>query len=311
MKKIAYILSAIALALATAACGSQKAAVGTTTTTTTATMNTSTTTEATSTVTTTTTTSTTAKGVSVPTAGQVSHITKIANSFGAWTTLKAGGSVTIGGGKSLSSSMQIRMERGKSIYISVRPMGIMEVGRLVITGDTLLVIDKIHKRYILESTKLLTSGIPLNVGTLQDIFLGRAFILGSGTLNSGMAGMVTLANVDGTYMVRPKEQYKGFEYDFKFDKNYRIKSLEVMPVVNSAPVATYSVDYSDVKTSLAGYVATKVKMAMKIGKSPMSLALDYGGFTWNDNVTIDTKIPANYTRVSGSGLLDLFSAQND
>lgn len=308
MKKTAYILSIVALAMTTAACGSQKAAIGTTTSTTTATNSTGVTT----TTTTTTTTSSAAKGASAPAAtGQVSHIAKIANSFGAWTTLKAGGSVTIGGGKSLSSSMQIRMERGKSIYISVRPMGIMEVGRLVITGDTLLVIDKIHKRYILESTKLLTSGIPLNVGTLQDIFLGRAFILGNGTLNSSMAGLVTLANVDGSYMVRPKEQYQGFEYDFKFDKNYHIKSLEVMPVVNSAPVATYSVDYSDVKATLAGYVATKMKMATRIGKSPMSLALEYGGLTWNDNVVIDTKIPSNYTRISGSGLLNLFSAQND
>ena len=136
----------------------------------------------------------------------MSHVAKIANSFGAWTTLKAGGSVSIGTSKPLSSSMQIRMERGKSIYISVRPMGIMEVARLVIVGDTLLVIDKLHKRYILESAKLLTSGIPIDVSTLQDIFLGRAFILGNGTLNSGMASLVTLANIAGTYMVRPKEQ---------------------------------------------------------------------------------------------------------
>lgn len=240
---------------------------------------------------------------------QVSHIVKIANSFGAWTTLKAGGSITVGGSKTLSSSMQMRMERGRSIYISIRPMGIMEVGRLVITGDTLLIIDKLHKRYILENTKLLTANIPVNVNTLQDIFLGRAFILGKGTFNSGMASLVTLANVDGSYMIRPKEQYKGFEYDFKFDKNYHIKSLEVMPVVTGTKVATYSVDYSDVKTSLAGYIATKVKVATKIGKSPMSLAFDYSGYTWNEDVVIDTKIPSNYTRIPGTSLLNLFSAQ--
>ena len=120
---------------------------------------------------------------------------------------------------------------------------------------------------------------------------------------------MTLANIDGTYMVRPKEQYKGFEYDFKFDKNYHIKSLEVTPVVKSEKVATYSVDYSGVKTSLAGYIATKVNMATKIGKSPMSLALDYSGFTWNERVTIDAKIPSNYTRVSGSSLLGIFSEE--
>lgn len=301
MKIAKHILPIIALAAITTSCGSQKVAVPETQKVTTTTTTTTTTTKTTTTTTTTTT--------AVPTTAQVSHVAKIANSFGAWTTLKAGGSVSIGGSKPLSSSMQIRMERGKSIYISVRPMGIMEVARLVIVGDTLLVIDKLHKRYILESAKLLTSGIPIDVSTLQDIFLGRAFILGNGTLNSGMASLVTLANIDGTYMVRPKEQYKGFEYDFKFDKNYHIKSLEVAPVVKSEKVATYSVDYSGVKTSLAGYIATKVNMATKIGKSPMSLALDYSGFTWNERVTIDAKIPSNYTRVSGSSLLGIFSEE--
>ncbi len=112
MKIAKHILPIIALAAITTSCGSQKVAVPETQKVTT----TTTTTTTTKTTTTTTTTTTAA-----PTTAQVSHVAKIANSFGAWTTLKAGGSVSIGGSKPLSSSMQIRMERGKSIYISVRP----------------------------------------------------------------------------------------------------------------------------------------------------------------------------------------------
>ncbi|MDY3883268.1 MAG: hypothetical protein SOZ50_08345, partial [Sodaliphilus sp.] len=122
MKIAKHILPIIALSAITASCGSQKVAVPET-------QKVTTTTTTTTTKTTTTTTTTT---TAAPTTAQVSHVAKIANSFGAWTTLKAGGSVSIGGSKPLSSSMQIRMERGKSIYISVRPMGIMEVARLVI-----------------------------------------------------------------------------------------------------------------------------------------------------------------------------------
>ncbi|MDO4511032.1 MAG: DUF4292 domain-containing protein [Bacteroidales bacterium] len=284
MKIFRYILPVLALASVMTSCGSQKAAVADTAKVSTA-------------------------SVEAPATQQVSHVAKIANSFGAWTTLKAGGSVSIGAGKSLSSSMQMRMERGKSIYISVRPMGIMEVGRLIITGDTLIVIDKLHKRYLKEDARLLTAGIPINVSTLQDIFLGRAFILGKGTLNSGMANLVSLVNVDGSYMIRPKEQFEGFEYDFKFDKNYRIKALEVIPASSTDKVTTYSVDYADVKTSLAGYIASKVNVATKINRQPLSLSLEYSGYTWNEEVVIDTKIPANYTRVTGSSLLSLFSAQ--
>lgn len=244
-----------------------------------------------------------------PEVQQVNHVAKIAQAFGAWTSLKASGNVSIGGKSSLSSSMQIRMERGKSIYISVRPMGIMEVGRLIIKGDTLLVIDKIHKRYILEDAKLLTSGIPVDVNTLQDIFLGRAFVLGRGTLNSGMRDLVTVNEDADAYVMRANEQFKGFTYAFRFDKAYHITALEVAPGSNPDAANTYSVDYANVKSSIAGYIASKVKVATQIGDAQMSLSLSYNGFTWNEPVEIDAKIPANYTRVSGSSLLNFFSAQ--
>lgn len=309
MKVVKYFLPMMAFVGMMASCGSQKAAMAAGGSVSTPAASATSQSQAQSQPTVKSTKKTAAAAATAQSASQTSHITKIANSFGAWTTLKAGGSITLGGSKTLSSSMQVRMERGRSIYISIRPMGIMEVGRLVVTGDTLLIIDKLHKRYILENTKLLTANIPVDVSTLQDIFLGRAFILGKGTFNSGMAALVTLTNVDGSYMIRPKDQYKGFEYDFKFDKSYHIKSLEVMPVVSDTKVATYSVDYSDVKTSLAGSIATKVKVATKIGKSPMSLAFDYSGYTWNDEVVIDTKIPSSYTRISGGSLLNLLSAQ--
>ena len=53
-------------------------------------------------------------------------------------------------------------------YLVSRLFSHEAVGTLLITGgDTLLVIDKLHKRYILESAKLLTSGIPIDVSTLQ------------------------------------------------------------------------------------------------------------------------------------------------
>ena len=247
--------------------------------------------------------------VAVPEVQQVNHVAKIAQSFGAWTSLKANGSVSIGGKSSLSSSMQMRMERGKSIYISVRPMGIMEVGRLIIKGDTLLVIDKIHKRYILENAKLLTSGIPVDVNTLQDIFLGRAFVLGKGTLNAAMKDLVSVSDEDGAYVMRAKEQFKGFTYAFRFDKAYHISALQVVPGSNPASANTYAVDYSNVKSSLAGYIATKVKVETQISDATMSLSLSYNGFTWNEPVEIDAKIPANYTRVSGSSLMNIFSAK--
>ena len=203
--------------------------------------------------------------------------------------------------------MQVRMIRGKSIYISVRPLGMVEVAKMIITGDTLIVVDKLHKRYLCENVKLLTAGVPATVSTLQDIFLGRAFVLGKGTLNSGLASEVTLTHVDGSYMVQPKEQYQGFTYDFKFDQDNKIVSLEVTPA--TAAASTYAVDYSDVRATAAGRIAGRIDVATRVNKTDFKLKLEYGGITWNEAVKIDTQLPENYKRIAGASLLNMLGQQ--
>ena len=108
------------------------------------------------------------------------RLNAIAEATADWSTLSAGGTIGIGGAKNFSSKMQMRMERGKSIYISLRPLLGIEVGRLVVVGDSVIVIDKLHKRYIAANASLLTNGVPVDVTTLQDIFLGRPCVLGQG-----------------------------------------------------------------------------------------------------------------------------------
>lgn len=229
----------------------------------------------------------------------------IAATFGNWTTMKAGGTVTLDGGASFSSSMQMRMIKGRSIYISVRPLGLVEVAKLVVTGDTLIVVDKLHKRYLCENVKLITNGIPADVNTLQDIFLGRAFILGEGTLNRVTASKVAATAENGVNTIKPIAQYKGFTYAFKFDSALKILSVEVVPASGAA--STYAVNYGDVQYTPAGNVAGSIDVTTKLNNRNFTLKLDYSNFSWNEKVKIDTGFPRNYTKVEGSSLLKMLS----
>ena len=97
--------------------------------------------------------------------------------------MQTGGNIKLSAGSSFSSAIQVRMVRDQAIYISLRPMLGIEVGRLLITADSLYAVDKVHKRYIAEKVSMLTSGIPVTVSEVQDMFLGRPFIIGKGTLS--------------------------------------------------------------------------------------------------------------------------------
>ena len=93
--------------------------------------------------------------------------------LGDWQTMQTSGNITLNASSSFSSAIQMRMVHNQAIYISLRPVLGIEVGKLIITADSLYAVDKVHKRYIAEKVSILTSGIPVTVSEVQDMFLGR------------------------------------------------------------------------------------------------------------------------------------------
>ena len=180
----------------------------------------------------------------------------------------------------------------------------IEVGRLLITADSLYAVDKLHKRYIAEKVSILTSGIPVTVSDVQDMFLGRPFILGRGTLNETLKPQVTVSETS-PLVLAANESYKGYGYVFNFDKTGRIASLNITPTGNAT--AAYQVKYSDVRGTSAGNIAHSINADATIDKKKMAFSLTYKNIDWNDNVKIDRSLPNGYSRMSARDLFSIFS----
>lgn len=225
--------------------------------------------------------------------------------LGNWQTLQTGGNITLKAGSSFSSSIQVRMLRNEAIFISLRPVLGIEVGWLLITADSLYAVDKVHKRIVAEKVSLLTAGIPVTVSDVQDIFLGRPFIIGKGTLNEGSASQVNVSTQGNKTLISPNESYKGYMYTFKFDDKKRIMSLDIMPQGNAT--AAYQVKYSDVKPTAAGNVAHSINVNATVEKKKLDFSLSYKNIEWNGNVKIDKSIPNGYSRMNARDLFSLFN----
>lgn len=229
----------------------------------------------------------------------------IAQRYGSWRTLKVNGNIKISGSKSFSSGMQMRMVNGQAISISLRPLLGIEAGKLLIVGDSIFVIDKVHRTYIAERISLLTAGIPVTLDMVQDMFLGRAFIAGDGTLTPSRTGSADIRTTEqGGYEVTPKSHPAEYSYSFAYDSARHLCTLTVTPADTRA--GTYNLRYRDVRTTTAGDVAHSLDMATAILGENYSLALDYSTFTWNEQVDVDTTVPRTYRRTSGKNLSSLF-----
>ncbi len=235
----------------------------------------------------------------------VDPIDAVIATLGDWQTLQTGGNISLKAGSNFSSSIQVRMVRDQAIFISLRPMLGIEVGRLLITADSLYAVDKVHKRYIAEKVSLLTAGIPVTVSDVQDIFLGRPFLIGKGTLDEALKPQVTCENKGNAIVLSSNENYKGYSYAFSYDKSSRIVSLDIMP--QGSATAAYQVKYSDVRATKAGNIAHNINANATIEKKKMSFSLTYKNIEWNGNVKIDRSIPNGYSRMSASSLSSIFA----
>ena len=232
----------------------------------------------------------------------------IASSHGSWTTLQCSGTFTLGGKKTFSSSVAVRMERDKFIYISLRPILGIEVGRLVFSGDSVIIVDKIHHQYIAENVKLLTNGLPATVSTLQDIFLGRSFTIDGGTYTTAHTADATAENKGDKLCLKPAKATKGFTYEFAYDNANHITELSVTPDDEKIK-DTYTVKYNDVHTTKAGNIAHSLNIASTIKGKALSMSLEYRNINWNEPVKADTSIPGNYKKANSDNINDLLSGE--
>ena len=91
-------------------------------------------------------------------------------------------------GNDLSTNGQLKMRWNDVIQISlVDPLlGVMEVGRMEISTDSVLVIDRVNKRYISDSYQRLSTltGVPVTFDMVQDLFWEQVQKTGAnGTVN--------------------------------------------------------------------------------------------------------------------------------
>ena len=124
--------------------------------------------------------------------------------------------------------------------------------------------------------------------------------MGKGTFTAALAGDVVLTANGDAVTLSPVEQYEGFNYAYVFNADRNLERLEVTP---NGGDAIYSANYSNVTTTRAGKVATEVAVATKLNGVDLTLGLTLNSLTWNNDISDDIDIPADYQEATGSSII--------
>lgn len=217
-----------------------------------------------------------------------------------WTDFSASGNITVSTTGSLSSAIQIKMVRGRSISISIRPLLGIEMGKLFVDKDSVTLVDKYHNIYVRESvSQLLGNGIGLYA--LQNMLLSRPFDLTDGAISASNAYhfSATAPDNERRWQMRPAKANQLFGYFFDMIEN-NVSRFNV--TLNNGQ--QYAMDFSAFKPVDGKVIATSISAHIEIGGTKVEMDLKYTkSIRWNSGVTDYIRIPDGAQRYSLAQLL--------
>lgn len=247
------------------------------------------------------------EGVAVPANTALnSRYTMLTESWKPWSDVEVGVKVSLTSPAKLNAAGKAWMKRGEWISISVRMLG-FEVATLWVDRDSVVAVDKFHKKYVSQPTKKLLGDANVTIEDIQDMLMGRAFIAGRGTASVADRKLFDFEQADNGWYLLPRSQPEMYNYGFLASNTSNALRGAIVEVKN---FGTVSANYNDIfESRTCGWFAQEVKLETSRGKKiAVTLRWDLNGSKFNTGVVKSCRIPDNCERIEMSSLTSLLKS---
>jgi hypothetical protein len=198
-------------------------------------------------------------------------------------------------GDTQSFKTNVAVYRDSLIAISVIPALGYELFRFMCTKDSVIVINRHDKNYIASSIEKysLKNGIPINFEDLQSILLNEVFIYQGNIQDRKYVESISEDNAIKVYRI------ESFIEDEKLtNQSLRVNHDISRPVQNL--IDDYNnkfhlkIGYNDFNSEGGYYFPKTMKLSMQDKDNYIDLNLDFGVIEFNETISVDFTVPANY-----------------
>jgi hypothetical protein len=216
-----------------------------------------------------------------------------------WLTLKASVDY-ISQNESESFDVNLRVRKDSAIWLSITPLLGIEAVRVLVTHDSMQILDRVHKTYSVHNFDYLDSLLKTNINfeIIQAVMVGNYFpYLKNEKLKSvydedSTTILSTLNKRKLRRAMEDKDPNKPIVQDFWINSEYRImKSRMEDDKLNRSLEAVYS---NFIK---AGSKLIPSKIFVSVNSSrPSTINIEYSKITVDEPVTIPFSVPEKYER---------------
>lgn len=190
-----------------------------------------------------------------------------------------------GDGKNYDVNALVRMQRDSAIWISVNAVLGIEAMRVLITKDSVKLIDKLNKTYMARSVDYLqeVTSLPLNLSILQDLLVGNPVFVDNNILSySQTATTISLLSLG--------EHFKNLISVDAANKTIQASRLND---IDPARIRTADLGYSDYENKGNRLFATKRRITVS-EKKKLDIKLDFKQYDFDGEVSFPFTLPKNF-----------------
>jgi Domain of unknown function (DUF4292) len=190
-------------------------------------------------------------------------------------------------GKDYEFNAFIRMEKDKIIWVSVNALLGIEAFRVLITPDSVKVVNKLDKIYQLRSVSYLQeiSHLPFDFKTLQDMIIGNAVYL-----DSNIAFYRKIE--DGVSLLSIGRLFRNYITLNAADLTIKHSKLDDIDVLRAR---SCDITYGDYEKKDTLFFSTYRKISVA-EKAKLDIDLAFKQYSFNENLSFPFTIPKNYKR---------------
>lgn len=195
---------------------------------------------------------------------------------------------TGGDGKKYDVNANIRMYKDSAIWIAVNALLGIDAMRLLITKDSVKLLDKLNKTYTARSVDYLqeVTSLPLDLKILQDLIIGNPVFFAGHTIVSYSEdnNQISLLSIS--------ELFKNLVTLNETDKTLLHSKLDDTDIARNR---TADLTYSDYETKKGMPFSTRRRIVVT-EKSRLDIKLEFRQYEFNQEVSFPFPIPKNYDR---------------
>lgn len=190
-------------------------------------------------------------------------------------------------GKGYSFNTNVKIYKDSAIWVSANAILGIEAMRLLVTKDSVKLLNKIEKIYTARSIGYLQdiTSLPLDLFTLQDLIIGNPVFLDS--------NIIRYENGNGVISLLSLGQY--FRNLITLNESNQSIVRSKLDDADPARSRTADLTYSEYETKRGPLFSTRRQIVVS-EKARLDIRLDFKNYNFNEPVEFPFSVPKNYQR---------------